>query len=145
VPDAFRGIEIGRAAILREGREVQIWALGDMIGPALEAASQLAAKGIGAGVVNARFIRPLDEQLLARQMGEARVVATMENGMADGGFGSGVEAFLVGKAYRGRVLRFGWPDRFIPHGAPEVLRERYGLTANAVASAIVSALPSAGA
>jgi 1-deoxy-D-xylulose-5-phosphate synthase len=129
----FEPMPEGRADILVEGEAVQLWALGDMIPIALEAARLLGEAGVPAGVVNARFIKPLDEVLLAEQAGKARVMAVLENGMITGGFGSLVEAALVRRAYSGRILRFGWPDEFIPHGEQAVLFERYGLTARAIA------------
>ena len=132
-------IPLGRADVLVEGREVQLWALGDMVPVARDAAAQLAREDIAAGVVNARFVRPLDEDLLARQASDAKVIATLENGVLTGGFGSAVEESLVGRGFGGRILRFGWPDAFIPQGPVPVLMESFGLTADAVAHAIQSA------
>jgi 1-deoxy-D-xylulose-5-phosphate synthase len=141
VPEECRELKVGEAEVLREGREVQIWALGDMIPPALRAAELLERRGVRAGVVNARFAAPPDAALLRRQAAEARVIATLENGMAAGGFGSGVEELLVAAEFRGRVLRFGWPEQFVPHGSPAVLMREFGLTPEAVAERISAALP----
>lgn len=133
-------LELGRAEVLEPGRAVQIWALGDMIPVAAQAAAALRKDGIEAGVVNARFVKPLDEALLARQAGEARLFVTLENGVRTGGFGSLVEDALGRLAFRGGVLRFGWPDEFVPHGAGAALMDRYGLTAGAVARAVTARL-----
>lgn len=129
-------LQIGAAEVLSEGGEVWLWALGDMIPTALQAAAALRARGVAAGVVNARFVRPLDTALLDRQRRGARLFATLENGVARGGFGSEVEEWLIGHGFGGRVLRFGWPDEFVPHGAPELLAERCGLSAEAVARTV---------
>jgi 1-deoxy-D-xylulose-5-phosphate synthase len=139
VSEPYPEVQIGKAEVLRQGGDAWIWALGDMIGPAAEAAGLLAAKGLRAGVVNARFVKPLDEAMLAAQAAGARVFATVENGAATGGFGSAVEEGLVRAGYGGRVLRFGWPDRFVPHGSVEYLRESCGLTPAAMAAAIAEA------
>ena len=130
----------GQARVLREGWEVQLWALGDMIPTAIEAADILAAKGYSVGVVNGRFINPVDTDLLRTQSRLARVVATLENGVASGGFGTTVEECLVEMKYPGRIIRLGWPREFVPHGAPSILFERYGLTPAAIADRIVSGL-----
>jgi 1-deoxy-D-xylulose-5-phosphate synthase len=126
----------GRAQVVELGKDVQLWALGDMVPVAREAARLLAAGGLSAGVVNARFIRPLDENLLDAQRAAARLFATLENGIVTGGFGSLVEAALVKKGYAGRILRFGWPDEFITHGDSAVLLARHGLVAEAIAARI---------
>ena len=140
IPAEFSEIELGRAQVLREGREVQIWALGDTMSLAREASELLASRGLAAGVVNPRFVRPLDEGLLREQNGSAVVVATLENAIAQGGFGSAVEERLMELGFRGRVLRFGWPDRFVPHGAKDILMQQSGLTPEAVASQILGAM-----
>jgi 1-deoxy-D-xylulose-5-phosphate synthase len=139
VPDHPAPIPIGKAEVIgSEGdlARVQFWALGDMLPLAGKAADLLAKRGIRAGVVNARFVRPLDEELLARHGATARIVATLENGVVKGGFGSGVEEFLAGRGLRCRVLRFGWPDEFIPHGDPATLMMEYGLTPETIAAAV---------
>ncbi len=132
----FVPVPEGRAEVLVEGEAVQLWALGDMIPVAREAARLLTEAGVSAGVVNARYIKPLDELLLTEQAGKARVMAVLENGMITGGFGSLVEAVLVKRGYSGRILRFGWPDEFIPQGEQGLLFERYGLTGPLVAARI---------
>ncbi len=140
LPSSPGAIEVGRAEVLREGTDVQIWALGDMLTMAQDAANRLAAAGVTAGIVNPRFIRPVDDALLHAQAARARVFATIENGLLAGGFGSGVAEVLGAGGYSGRILRFGWPDRFIPHGAAPVLMSECGLTGAHIADGILSAL-----
>ena len=130
----------GQAEVLSAGGPVQCWALGDMLPMAREAAAQLQAGGVPAGVVNARFIRPLDEQLLEQHRQSARVIVTLENSLLAGGFGGAVGEWLADRNYAGRLLRFGWPDRFLPHGAPDVLHARSDFTAAAVVQAVRQAL-----
>ncbi len=140
MPDAMAALTKGQARILREGWEVQLWALGDMIPAAIETADILAAKGISAGVVNGRFINPIDSDLLGSQARLARVFATMENGVASGGFGTAVEECLVEQQYQGHIIRLGWPREFVPHGATPILLARYGLTPEAMAERVIAAL-----
>jgi 1-deoxy-D-xylulose-5-phosphate synthase len=139
VGSSFEEIPLGRAEVLSEGTDVRLWALGDMVPVAEKMVPLLQAGGLSAGVVNARFVRPLDRDRLMRQA-DARLVATLENGMARGGFGSEVEEALVESGFRGRVMRFGWPDEFVPHGASSILLDRYGLTPDSMARAIRDAL-----
>jgi len=133
-------IEVGRAEVLRDGRDIRIWALGDMLPLAMDVAEQIAAEGITVGVVDARFVKPLDRARLREDAKTARAIVTVENGILTGGFGSGVSAALQAEGYGGKVLRFGWPDEFIPHGAPRLLMEKYGLTSGQIAASVLDAL-----
>ncbi len=116
-----------------------LWALGDMVPLAEACAQRLAEYGLHLGVVNARFVRPLDHTLLAQHR-NAPLVATFENGVVRGGFGSEVEEALVAQGFHGRLLRFGWPDTFIPHGSPDILMRECGLTVEAITGTLRSAL-----
>lgn len=136
-------VEIGKAQVIDEpggnlsaGKKVWLWALGDMIQVALEAAKILRGLGFSAGVVNARFVKPLDKELLDEQMKEAFLIATLENGVVSGGFGTGVQEYLCSKDYSGLVRRFGWPDEFVPQGSNEALMDKFGLTGGKIANAI---------
>jgi 1-deoxy-D-xylulose-5-phosphate synthase len=144
LPDEPAPLPIGRAEVLREGGPVQFWALGDMLGIAERAADLLAAGGVTAGVVDARFVRPLDEDLLRRQAPRTRVIATLENGIVTGGFGSGVGERLAAMGFSGRILTFGWPDAFVPHGAPDLLRRQFGLVPERIAAAVRDVLAESG-
>jgi 1-deoxy-D-xylulose-5-phosphate synthase len=136
VPEGRTELRVGRAEPLRPGDGVQIWALGDMVPTALQAADVLTAAGVATGVVNARFVTPLDVGLLGEQIPAARLFATIENAVASGGFGTEVEEALRALGFTGPVLRFGWPDTFVPQGPPAAMVERYGLTPARVAKSI---------
>jgi 1-deoxy-D-xylulose-5-phosphate synthase len=140
MPDHFEELTPGQARVLREGWEVQLWALGDMIPAAIQAADILAARGYSVGVVNGRFVDPIDRALLKSQARLAKAFITVENGMASGGFGSVIEECLVEMQYPGRILRLGWPREFVPHGASALLMEKYGLTPGAIADRVTSLL-----
>ena len=140
IPQTLAPLEIGQSEVMREGGDVQFWALGDMLPLAEAAAGQLAEAGISAGIINARFIRPLDEDRLRSHGQTARVIATLENGVVSCGFGSGVASVLQAAGFQGKILPFGWPDEFVPHGAPAILLERYGMTADQIVKQIRQAL-----
>ena len=129
-----RLLEIGRAEQLRAGGDVAILALGTMVAPALAAAELLAAQGVSATVVNARFASPVDETMfrgLARSTG--RLVTVEENVIA-GGFGSAVSEMLDRGGLSGvPQLRLGVPDRFVLHGKRDQLLQQCGLDADGIA------------
>jgi len=139
-PEQFEEIPVGKARVLREGWEIQIWALGDMIPMAIATADRLVTKGYSVGVVNGRFVAPLDRDLIASQARLARAFVTLENGVADGGFGSAVTECLSDIGYQSRVIRNGWPAEFVPHGSPAILMEMHGLTPGAIAARVFKVL-----
>lgn len=127
-------IEIGKAEILREGEGVAILALGSMVYPAVEAAENLAKDGIEATVVNARFVKPLDEKLILELAENHSLILTVEEAYLAGGFGSAVLEFLEEKEKLGdvKIVRLGVPDRIITHGDPNLLKAKYGLDADGI-------------
>jgi 1-deoxy-D-xylulose-5-phosphate synthase len=132
----FQRLEIGKAEILREGRDIAILALGSMVYPSLEAATQLEALGIHATVINARFAKPLDEELICCLGAEKQFLVTAEEGTEAGGFGANVAALLQDRKISTSVLRIAVPDRIIPHGAPNLLHAKYGLDADGLVERI---------
>lgn len=140
MPEAFAEIPLGQAQVLREGWEVQIWALGDMVPLAMKTAEALSRRGVSVGIVNARFVRPLDRELLASQARLARVFMTIENGVITGGFGSAVGEALHHLGFRGDVLNAGWPDAFVPQGGVAQLMSVYGLAPEPLADRVARSL-----
>jgi len=131
--EGFKALEIGRGEVLREGRELLIVALGSMVHPSLEAAELLEGEGIGTTVINARFIKPLDEELICSLAEDHRAVLTVEENVKAGGFGSQVTEALRRKGIKRRVKVLGLPDEFIEHGPRGKLLELYGLSPRAIA------------
>jgi len=130
-------IVAGRGELLRDGVEVAIVALGDMVYPSLRAAEILEAEGIHAAVVNARFIKPLDSQLLLELSQRINRFVTVENAMTEAGFGAAVmECFAAHEKESVRVRALGLPSRFIEHGKTELLLKEAGLTAEGIAEAV---------
>ncbi len=132
----FKRLEIGKAEILREGSDIAILALGTLVYPCLEAAERLAASGLQATVINARFAKPLDEELICCLAAEKQFLVTAEEGTEAGGFGASVAALLQDRKIPASILRFAVPDRIIPHGAPNLLHAKYGLDVDGIVERI---------
>ena len=132
----FRRLEIGKAEILREGGDFAILALGSMVYPCLEAANRLESVGLSATVINARFMKPLDHELISVLAAEKQFLVTAEEGTAAGGFGCEVAALLQDRRIPASLLRIAVPDRIIPHGAPDLLHAKYGLDVDGIVERI---------
>jgi 1-deoxy-D-xylulose-5-phosphate synthase len=128
----LKTLEIGKGEILREGSDIGILALGSMVYPCMEAAAKLEALGIHATVINARFVKPLDEELICCLAAEKQFLVTAEEGTEAGGFGSAVATLLQDKKIPASLLRIAVPDRVIPHGAPNLLHAKYGLDVDGI-------------
>ena len=129
-------LPIGKGELLREGTDVAIVAIGVTVWPAMKAAERLAQEGISAAVVNARFAKPLDTELILKTAKNVRCLVTVEEGCKMGGFGSAVLETLseAGLMLRTKVL--GLPDWYIEQGPQDLLRERYGLTADGIYNSV---------
>ncbi len=126
----LKRIPIGKGEVLREGDDLLILALGASVYPALEAARVLAEQGFAATVVNARFVKPLDEDLILSLAAKCGRILTVEENVLQGGFGSAIVELLSDRGLTGlKVQRLGIPDTFVEHGAPDLLRKKYGLDA----------------
>lgn len=135
----LRNIEIGKAELINEGRDGVIIALGPMIGIAKEVIKLLRRDGIQLGLANARFIKPLDKELLTEIAKNYPCIITIEDHALSGGFGSAVLEFLSdNNLNQTQCIRFGIPDRFIQHGNISQLRELLGLTPSSIAERIKS-------
>ena len=134
-------LPIGKAEILREGTDLIIWALGPLCYEALEVAEAISQKlDISVGVVNARFVKPLDTNLLYRQAAQAKMIVTWEDHVLSGGFGSAILEALQSAKLQIPVESIAWPDEFIKHGTTSHdIRTAYSLTPEAVSKRIVAA------
>jgi 1-deoxy-D-xylulose-5-phosphate synthase len=124
-------LPIGKAQLLQDGSDVAILGLGPMTTLATELAVRLEADGYSAAVINPRFIKPLDREMLAGFANRVATFVTFEDHVRMGGFGSAVMEALAELGCTLPVLRIGWPDHFIEHGKVEDLRAKYGLTVGA--------------
>jgi len=125
----LRSIEIGKGEVLREGKDLVILAIGTTVYPSIRAAERLVeTSGIDAGVINSRFLKPLDEDLIVEWARKTGKLLTVEENVLQGGFGSAVLELLQEKdLFSVQVKRLGIPDLFVEHGPPSVLRAKYGI------------------
>ncbi|MEY4353463.1 MAG: hypothetical protein RLZZ609_1704 [Cyanobacteriota bacterium] len=126
--EGWQPLQIGRAEQLTDGDDLLIVAYGAMVAPAMATAGLLQEKGVRATVVNARFLRPLDEHLLLPLARRISRVVTMEEGALAGGFGGAMVEALSDHGIQASVLRIGIPDVLVDHATPEQSKESLGLT-----------------
>lgn len=131
-------LTIGEAEVLQEGTDVCLIPLGTMMELALEAKATLEEKGHSVTLINPRWIKPLDSRTITKLAAQAKVVCTFEDHVLYNGFGLSIIELLHDDVIDTPVERIGWPDEFVEHGKPEILREKHGLTA---ANAVDKILP----
>jgi 1-deoxy-D-xylulose-5-phosphate synthase len=129
-------IEVGRSRVVREGGEISIIAVGAMLRAAEAAADILAHSGVDATVVDARFVKPLDHDLIGKLASESGRIFTVEENARAGGYGDAVARFISSKHMPGKTFSIGIGDLFIPHGTREELLEEAGLGAEKIAKYI---------
>ncbi len=131
-------IREGKSEILKTGKRLAILSIGSMAKIALDTAVLLSKKGIDCAVINARFIKPLDEEMILKLCDDTKAIVTLEDGVLEGGFGSAVLEFIEKSALRGvKVKRIGLPDKFIEHGKRTELFLKYNLTPDAICDVII--------
>ena len=136
--EEIRSLEIGQGKQLRGGKDLAILALGHTVVPALRAAQDLSQLGIDAGVINARFVKPLDRELIVQTARRVPYLLTIEDHVLEGGFGSAVVELLADEEVSGiHIRRLGIPDRFIPHGTQDELKMLCGIDQQAIFHAAV--------
>lgn len=144
IDEQLKTIPIGSWEVLRPGKDAVILTFGTTIKMALQAAEELQKEGKSIRVVNARFIKPLDEGMLNEILSEGLPILTIEEAVLQGGFGSSVLEYIHDKkASHIKVERMGIPDEFIEHGSVDALLEEIGLTKTQVAETLRDLLPAA--
>jgi 1-deoxy-D-xylulose-5-phosphate synthase len=133
-------LPIGKADVLSDGSDVAILGLGPMISLARELAATLARDGYSAALINPRFIKPLDREMLERYAKRVAVFVTFEDHVKMGGFGTAVVEALDEMGLAVPVVRIGWPDQFIEHGKVDALRAKYGLSVEAAYAQVLPLL-----
>jgi 1-deoxy-D-xylulose-5-phosphate synthase len=129
-------LPVGKAELLKDGDDVAILALGRCVSEGLKAHARLAERGVRATVVNCRFVKPIDVDLIAGVARRVPRIITVEENVRQGGFGSAVlEALNDQGITHVAVERLGVPDIFVEHGSPDVLRAKYGLDADGIVKA----------
>lgn len=132
----YKQLDIGKGEILREGNQVALIAIGRMVKVAQDAAELLDRKGISSAVVNSRFVKPLDEELVCSVCKTKELIVTLEDNTKVGGFGSAILELLNEEHVNVPIIRIGLPDRFITHGSVNRLFEEIGLTAEKVTARV---------
>jgi len=131
-------IALGKSQTLKKGKDVAIIALGSMVNVALQAAKELEEKDINVEVINARFVKPIDENMLEDLTSRIKKIVTVEENVASGGFGSAVSEFIERENIEGVKLDIiGLPDEFVEHGAREVLLNKYNLSKEGLVNLIM--------
>ncbi len=138
-------LEIGKAEVVKHGStqpvRVAILGLGGMCQMGEQAAAQLEAQGISTAVINPRWIKPLDTALIEFFARSVDVICTIEDHVLHNGFGCSIMEHLSTQRITTPVVRIGWPDQFVEHGAPDILRKKHGLTVENTVKTILAALP----
>ncbi len=134
----FKTLPIGKGVVLKPGQEVYLLAIGSMVHPALKAAAIIEKEGIPCGVVNMRFVKPIDTELLNQLRQQTQNFVTIEEHVLAGGFGSAVMEAMEGADIR--IHRIGIPDKFIEHGPQNVLRDLVGLSPEKIAQSTLEFL-----
>ena len=142
ITEPLHTLPIGKAEEIKTGSDVCLWAVGSMVDEAVKTAEALAEQGISAGVVNMRFVKPLDTELLVKTALQCKNIVTLEEGTVEGGAGSAVleelnDNGLVGKV---KVLNLGIPDKYIPHGDKKLLLRDIGLDHDSIVKRIAEFL-----
>jgi len=127
---------IGKGVRVKDGTDVTLVAIGNRVHPAIEAAHMLDDMGISAGVLNMRFVKPLDAALLLEAAAKTPKLVTIEDNVIQGGFGSACLEALATAGSAAQVLRLGLPDAFVEHGAPNLLYDAVGLSAPKIAARV---------
>ena len=136
IDEDFKEIPIGKWEILKEGEDIAIIACGNQVYPSLSAASELGEEGILCTVINGRFIKPMDREMLSALSKHAKKILTVEENAIMGGFGSGVLEILSEEGIAVPVKNIGIPDTFLPHGSQSMLRKSLGLDKEGIKKAV---------
>ena len=133
-------IDYGRSEVIYEGSEIALFAVGSMVETAEKVRDLLGERGYEVTLVNARFVKPIDEDLLLKISESHRLIVTMEENVVSGGYGEHVTEFAAVSDLRAEILCVAIPDEFVPHGAPSILREKLGLDPESIVGRIMNKL-----
>lgn len=141
--EELRSLPVAKGEVLKDGSDVAVLALGVTVFPALAAAKRLSSENISVSVINARFVKPLDEDLIVQMAAKTRHLVTVEENVLSGGFGSAVLELLANRGITGvSVKRLGIPDEFVEHATQAELRGQYGLDEEGIYSTIKNLMAS---
>lgn len=133
----IKTLPLGKGQWLKKGKDLNILAVGNRVYPALKAAEILKEKGLDCGVINMRFIKPVDTKIIKEALKQSPNLATVEDNVLAGGFGSAVAEILADNGLKAELLRLGIKDEFVEHGKQAELYEETGLNAQGIAAAVL--------
>ncbi len=133
----LKPLDVGKGVWLTKGKDLTILAIGNRVHPALKAAETLRDKGVDAGVINMRFIKPLDTKIIDEALKRSNKLITVEDNMLAGGFGSAVAEYLTDNGKNAHLLRLGIGDEFTPHGKSALLYDQIGISDSAIVKHIL--------
>ncbi len=133
----LKTLDIGKGSWVTKGKDLTILAIGNRVYPAVKAAELLREKGVDAGVINMRFIKPLDTALIDEALKRSPYLVTVEDNMLAGGFGSAVAEYLEDSQKKARLLRLGIKDEFVPHGKSALVYDQLGLSEQTIAKHVL--------
>lgn len=132
--DIHEPLENQAAEIIKEGTDLSIIAIGKMVGKAVEIANLLEKQGDSVEVINARYLKPMDNTNLLNSITKTKKVITIEDGILKGGLGSQIEEIIIKENLKDiQFKKYGYPDEFIKHGSVSEIEEKYGLSATQIA------------
>lgn len=124
----------GKAELLKEGKDITIIAIGKMVNRAMEVSQILEENHIEAEVINARFLKPIDEETIIESIIKTKNVITIEDNIIDGGLGTVISELIIKNNLNDiKMKKFGYPDEFIKHATPDEIEKKYGLDAKSIA------------
>jgi 1-deoxy-D-xylulose-5-phosphate synthase len=136
----LKELPLGKGEILKDGKDLAIIAIGHMVYPSLRASLELEKEGYSVAVINARFVKPLDEELILEYAKKTKRVVTVEENTLIGGFGSAVAELLMEKGIKVKFKRIALPDKFVEHGDLKNLRKKYSLDEEGIKSVVLEVL-----
>ena len=136
--DIHQSLENESAEIIKEGKDLTIIAIGKMVDRALEVSNILEKQGIDAEVINARFLKPLDEENILQAIIKTKKAITIEDNILKGGLGSMIEELIIKKGVDNiEFKKYGYPDEFVKHGSVSEIEEKYRLNADQIVQDIL--------
>lgn len=143
--EAFDGLKeyrepiiYAKSEVIYEEEEIVLFAVGSMVKVALAVRERIKEKGIACSLVNARFVKPIDEEIIKKMCEKHRLIVTMEENVASGGFGEKVRAYVDSIGEAASVLSIAIPDEYVEHGNVELLKQEVGIDAVTVEEKILS-------
>ena len=137
--EAYRApIELGKSEWIYDETEIMLIAVGSMVKTAVKVRQNLKEKGFACSLVNARFVKPLDEKMLMEAAQDHKLVVTMEENVKTGGFGEQVAAFYTETGSNIAVLQIAIPDQYVEHGNVEILKKEQGIDESSIEKRIIA-------